>query len=552
MPHGIRPRVNEAREFLEIAKDFKDPKEIIREALSNCWDAGATEVSILFDLVPISGSRRKKIRVTIQDNGDGMSSAPRPGVGSSEIEGFFNLGDSAKKEGSIGSKGHGTKIFYKSHGIIVDTWKNGQHIHAQTETDPWAALQQGVVPTFGYDEQLDTKGRGTRIVVDGFEAKQSDFSSLEDLIRYISWYTVVGSFGYAFGQSRTMNVTLRPAGSGTPITVPFGFHFPDESVDLEHGSESVCKIFGPNTLEAGVTSDGRAVSVQIIGALLGEANRAIVPHTYEQMGLWLSKDFIRIERKNPLLEDAFGGQYYYRNFLIMSNCQQFDLTANRNNIRTASEEYDLATIAIVDWCKSVKNSDFAQAYFARKKEEDDERRREEDEKTQKEREQRALSLRHERINSYKGRAGLVAPNVIGPPIKEPRSEAETALLLQAMISSKHPGIDFTIGDYNTARGVDLLVERKDKGFSSFWWVELVSSLDKLAQWPHHPDGYHAVVCYQLGNTAERQQLSDGRTAKLVKKEAPGRYTLLVGSDTLEVYVLREILAAGSDNATAKA
>jgi hypothetical protein len=307
MPHGIRPRVNEAREFLEIAKDFKDPKEIIREALSNCWDAGATEVSILFDLVPISGSRRRKIRVTIQDNGEGMSSAPRPDVGSSEIEGFFNLGDSAKKEGSIGSKGHGTKIFYKSRGVVVDTWKNGQHIHAETETDPWAALQQGIVPTFGYDEKLDNTGRGARIVVDGFEAKQSDFASLEELIRYINWYTVVGSFGYAFGQSRTMNVTLRPAGTGTPITVPFGFRFPDESPDLQNGSESVCKIFGPDTINAGVTSDGRSVSIEIIGALLGEGNRAIVPHTYEQMGLWLSKDFIRIERKNPLLEDAFGG-----------------------------------------------------------------------------------------------------------------------------------------------------------------------------------------------------------------------------------------------------
>jgi len=35
MPSGIRPRVNEAREFLEIDKDFKNPKELIREALSN-------------------------------------------------------------------------------------------------------------------------------------------------------------------------------------------------------------------------------------------------------------------------------------------------------------------------------------------------------------------------------------------------------------------------------------------------------------------------------------------------------------------------------------
>jgi hypothetical protein len=41
---------------------------------------------------------------------------------------------------------------------------------------------------------------------------------------------------------------------------------------------------------------------------------------------------------------------------------------------------------------------------------------------------------------------------------------------------------------------------------------------------------------------ETQKLTDGRTAKLVKKDAAGRYTLLVGTDTLEVYVLREILA----------
>ena len=114
-----------------------------------------------------------------------------------------------------------------------------------------------------------------------------------------------------------------------------------------------------------------------------------------------------------------------------------------------------------------------------------------------------------------------------------------------MISSRHPAIDFRIGDYNTAQGVDLLVERASKGFKSYSWVELVSTLDKLTQWPHHPDGYHAVVCYGLGDTPEVQTLSDGRVAKLVKKDAAGRYTLLVGQDTLEVYVLREILEAGN-------
>ena len=34
-----------------LLKDFKDPKEIIREALRNSWDAGASEVSIKFLLI---------------------------------------------------------------------------------------------------------------------------------------------------------------------------------------------------------------------------------------------------------------------------------------------------------------------------------------------------------------------------------------------------------------------------------------------------------------------------------------------------------------------
>ncbi|WP_209309589.1 hypothetical protein [Haloarcula amylovorans] len=38
------PKVNEVNEFLEIASDFEDPLEVIRESLSNAYDADATEV----------------------------------------------------------------------------------------------------------------------------------------------------------------------------------------------------------------------------------------------------------------------------------------------------------------------------------------------------------------------------------------------------------------------------------------------------------------------------------------------------------------------------
>jgi hypothetical protein len=254
--------------------------------------------------------------------------------------------------------------------------------------------------------------------------------------------------------------------NSTTVTVPYGFRFPRENHDLQHGSASYCCMLGPVELDCGTTEDGRPVKVEIVGAILGENHRNIVPETYSTMGLWFCKDYIKIERNNEMLEKAFGGQYYYRSFLIFANCQQFDLTANRNDIRTDQEEYDLALARILQFCKEVWASDAATGYFAANKEEEDQRSDESKKKSELERQQRAEERRKERINRYKGRAVLAAHGITGAPLKEPESEAETALLLQAMISSRHPAIDFTIGDYNTANGVDMVVEQDDKGIPS--------------------------------------------------------------------------------------
>lgn len=541
MPEGLRPRVNEAREFLEIAKDFKDPKEIIREALSNSWDAGASKVSLKFSLVPISGTKRKKITVEITDDGEGMSSEKRLSVDSSEIEGFFNLGDSAKPFGSIGSKGHGTKIYYKSLGFKVDTWKNGFHIHAETELPPWESLLKGIVPTYRHtDPEKDLSGRGTKIVIDGFQAKQSEFASLDQLTNYLNWYTVLGSFGQYFNSPRKMDVDLKPTDASL-VSLSYGFCFPDEQTNFDNGTESICKIIGPTVIPCGITEDGKDVKIEMIGALLGKSQRGFVPHTYSQMGLWLCKDYIRIERNNEILEDVFKGQYYYRPMLIFANCQQFDLTANRRNIRNDQEEYDLAVEGIKGFCKQVWDSLFVKKYFEMKNFEDKDKKAAEVGKKAEDKKNRILESRKERINRYNARPPLKSKDLIDSLVKEPQNEAETALLLQAMISSKHPGIDFVIGDYNAARGVDLIVEQNDKGIQTLKWVELVSSLDKLYAWPHPPEGYHCIVCYQLGNVKEVQEFIDGQIAKLIRKSVAGRYSLLVGSDSIDVYVLREIL-----------
>lgn len=541
MPKNIRPRVNEAREFLEIAKDFKDPREIIREALSNSWDAGATEVSIKFSFARITGSRKNKIQVEIHDDGKGMSSELRPTVNSSEIEGFFNLGDSDKPAGSIGSKGHGTKIYYKSMGVAVDTWKNGRRIHATIEVPPWDSLLKGQIPTYRYDESDDNTKHGTSIFIDDFQAKQSTFMSLDELKQYINWFTVVGSFSHYFGIDRTMTVKIQPANAYSPVILPFGFSLPPDQTDIDGAVESACKLFGPRTISCGITEDGREVFINVVAALLGEDHRNIVPHTYSHMGLWLCKDYMRIERKNEILEDVFKGQYYYRSMLIFANCQSFDLTANRNNIRTDQEEYDLAISGIKGFCSDIRSDSFTEAYFQAKKNIDNDKKREEAAKTQADRTARRNGAKQDRINAYKGRSDSSFNNVKGYPVKEPKNEAETALLLQAMISSSHPGVDFTIGDYNTSNGVDLIIEMIDKGIPTIKWAELVSSLDRLFAWDHPVDGYHVIICYELGKAKEKNSFPNGTNARLVRKEKRGRYALIVGSDSIDIYVLREIL-----------
>ncbi|MCD6600049.1 MAG: hypothetical protein J7L19_05735 [Dehalococcoidia bacterium] len=162
--------------------------------------------------------------------------------------------------------------------------KNGKHIHAESEVPPWQTLRKGIVPTYKYDEDI-AEGKGTTIVVDGFEGKQFEFKfdSLKTLISYISWYTVAGSFGQYFGNPKRMDVELKPANSPipTPIPIPFGFKFPNENSDLSKGSNKYCKIWGPETIDCGQTREGDHVTINVIGAILGEDNRGSIPHTYE-------------------------------------------------------------------------------------------------------------------------------------------------------------------------------------------------------------------------------------------------------------------------------
>lgn len=66
----INPEVNSAQEFIEISQDFSNSLDLVREAISNAFDAQAKNVVIDFSVVLECGERTLKIEIA--DDGKGM------------------------------------------------------------------------------------------------------------------------------------------------------------------------------------------------------------------------------------------------------------------------------------------------------------------------------------------------------------------------------------------------------------------------------------------------------------------------------------------------
>ena len=84
--YRLIPQVNEVAEFREIAFDFGNPLDILRESISNAFDAAATEISMWFSMADMKG--RRVLRIVIEDDGTGMSK--------DGLQSFFDLGNSLR------------------------------------------------------------------------------------------------------------------------------------------------------------------------------------------------------------------------------------------------------------------------------------------------------------------------------------------------------------------------------------------------------------------------------------------------------------------------
>ena len=187
----IEPKVDSAQEFIEIALDFSNPLDLVREAISNAFDAEADNIVLEFSVIQEYGE--KVLKIEIEDNGTGMD---EKGLAS-----FFDLGNSLRRgdENSIGEKGHGTKVFFNSRKIEVITVKDEKKYHA-VMNEPSRELFERRIPkvkvTIDDDE---TAPSGTSICIWGYNNNRRDKFTHDQLKDYILWFTKFGSIEREFG-----------------------------------------------------------------------------------------------------------------------------------------------------------------------------------------------------------------------------------------------------------------------------------------------------------------------------------------------------------------
>jgi len=543
----IKPTVDATREFIEISKDFANPLDLVREAISNAFDARATRIEIAFSAIKIYGENVLKIELI--DNGFGMDK--------NGLQSFFDLGNSMNRHDpdAIGEKGHGTKVYFNSACITVITVNNGVEYKAVLDR-PMQSLYDGVIPDVKVTHTDTDAPSSTNITILGYNNNRSDQFSHQILKDHIVWFTKMGSFEKEFGISKNNNVKLYLKGldEETAEEISFGHIFPEESkkIDLlfdEHKTDAP-HYFSKKITRTGTLPNFPYIPYQAIYSIEGRYvkygyNDMVRRSGYtapngayqiqERYGLWLCKDYMPVQRKNEWISEK-GSEF--TKFHAFINCQDFNLTANRGsiantpfeiieNLHMVVEKHYEEITSSDEWDLLLWLQDEADAYRTVKNE------------------QKSFETRKKRINT----ANVAKYNDI--LLIEPRHESGVFALFMQLSASDKTLFPFTVLDYDTHEGIDVIAKATDGvpiKNSKLYYVEFKNYLTK--EFNHTFENSFSIVCWDTkikhGETVKDLK-GDEYSMRIIPPDSPSDYTRyqLVparGINIIEVYVLKDYLA----------
>ncbi|HEV7166228.1 MAG TPA: ATP-binding protein [Gammaproteobacteria bacterium] len=498
-----QPSVVQESEFREIAMDFGDPLEVFREAISNACDVNAKNLWITCKTEQIEG--REVLIISIRDDGRGM--------GDAELQWFWNLGrdkDRKKGDSEIGEKGHGTKIYLRSEKIEVTTKRDGRALESICER-PFAALDNGRVHQPKVRE-LDPANipNGTEIKLFGYHGNDFKVFHQDYISNYINWYTKSGAFEGEFeGHVRpNISVHLRALdGGGEYEDLISGHEFAplSETLNKLFGTyqEKATEYYVKKWVRTGTLPNHPQISYQAVIYIEGDQakrkyNKMLSRPGFrkygaykvrDRYGIYLAKDFIPVQQVNEWV--SFGGG---SNSVVLLhgfiNCQSLKLTANRGSIaNTNSAVLEDLKLIVKEMLDEIDAHLTEVSFFTIKEWDVEDRTRKVEEADYKTRKRRLDNGKTQLLK----REGFADQVVV-----EPINEAETFGLLMR-VYAMHPELfPFEPLDYNTTRGIDLIVRKKTHvpvSESELVYLELKHKLGK--RFNHMFVNLGFIVCWDF-------------------------------------------------------
>lgn len=548
----ITPTVDSTQEFIEIANDFSNPLDVVREGISNAFDAKVDGKDLIIDISfqMIKKQGRDILEIKISDNGKGMTR--------DELQSFFDLGNSTKRNdpNTIGEKGHGTKVYFNSNHITVITKNNGTKYIAIME-EPFGNLIDRKIPEVKVEEEkINNIESGTEIVILGYNNNHRSKFTQEILKDYIIWFTKFGSIERIFNINDNKNTVLNLKGlnSQTSEKINFGHYFPDESGNvsslfdtyLTRAPDYYCKRF----IKEGSLENSPEISYQAVFYIEGNKvkqnyNTMLRRSGYQapkgaytvqdRYGVWLSKDYMPIERKNEWI--TYKGSEYTK-FHAFINCQNLRLTANRGSVAN-TPEYILSDLEkevkkifnqineSEDWTQLSWLEDEADAYRTAEKERID------------------FQWRIRKVNS----ANIAEYK--GITIIQPERESGVYSIVLQLLTVNSDVFPFQIIDYDTHSGIDVIVKgdkRTPIQNSKLFYVEFKYYLTN--SFNHSFQNLKCIICWDTEIKHDDIVIDINKEERkmqiIAKDDSNESYTKYFldnprKADKIEVFVLKDYL-----------
>lgn len=569
------PEVKKAPSFLEIVENFTDPREVLREGISNALDWGASTIKIT--VYEDATRADRELVIKIWDNGLGLTRE--------RFLAFWNLSDSpglqrdkfGRKLGErVGEKGHGTKTFWKCRQIEVESVAReedgGDWKVLAWMMEPINTLKQEKVPDYDYVEQ---PGQGnetfTEVTIKGYYTQSKEDFRHETLKDYIRWFTKFGSgeLELQIDTHQGKVIELQGLGRGDSERIPFGHSFPPVSNNIKQLQKRwqdtwqkyyVNKWAFPSVPIEGYPSSNIDVVFYLEGDLakrqhnpmlaLRRSSRSTERWRYtvsERYGLYVCKDWIPLppsQRVNEWVAEKSEWTLYH----AFVNCQDFELTANRGSIGNTDRDFLIKVREAVEnlFKTQIKTSQEYQVYdeeieFTKKRGAVD--TKEEDEKE--DLDKRYFHAKKKRLAQY------LSPKRPQVTLVEPRQEAEVLILFSVVKALRPDLFEFEIVDYSTSRGIDALcvLESPQGGLQkgNVRYVEFKKALTHEFR-DHTFARLAAIVCWEcnLENGAKvRDFAGKERILRITKTDGHTVYMLLappeLSATHIKVYALKDYL-----------